>query len=144
MLGYNLGDEVMKKYISDGLKRDYDAWTPDRINGHFREMDERNGSYTDQDPWSVGYSRALSIQPPTATLLFTSATGAPPKMICSLRGLTLKTQCAVRAGDDLWVSKAKAGTGDTLWENIRFDLDYNPAGYTSQRRSYKDCILQIL
>lgn len=144
MLGYNLGDEVMKKYISDGLKREYDTWTLDRINWRLREMDERNNSYTDQDPWSVGYSRALSTQPPTATLLFTSGACTPQKIVCSLRELTSKTQCAVRSGDDLWVIKAKAGTGDALLENIRFDLDCNPAGHTSQRQVYKDCMLQIL
>lgn len=161
MLSYNLGDAVMKKYMSDGLKGEYDAWTIDRINARLREMDERNHSYTEQDPWSVRASyaafqpfvatRSLAAdqpiaadQPRPATLLFTSGTSTPLKMVCTLRELTSKTECAVRSGDDLWVIKAKAGTRDVPLEEIRFDLERNPAGHTSQQQCYKDCMLQIL
>lgn len=73
----------------------------------------------------------LAIQPPTATLLFTSDTEIPQKMVCALRELPSNTQCAVRSGDDLWVIKAKDGTGDVSLEKIRFDLDCNLAGHTS-------------
>lgn len=150
MLSYNLGDEVIRKYLDAGLGKQYNEWTADRINQRLREMDERNGSFTDQDPSSyAAYARTLSAdsptaEQPTATLLFTPpAPAAPLRMVCALRELTSKTQCSVRSGDDLWVIKAKAN-GDVPLEKIRFDLGCNPAGHMSQQRSYQDCMLQVL